>query len=106
MAKKRVPDNWRNLKGVSVKWINGHGYVYQYNPATQREDYLGAMEPVPGIIDSLSMAQKTKLIRMFNRVDDITAIMKQIEVYKGFPISKQAVYAWFREHDVDARWSK
>ena len=105
-GKKRIPVDLADMEHIQVKYISGRAYAYKYDPTTQKEVYLGAMEPVYGYIDSLSTSRKTKLTRMFNKGDDITAIMKQIEVYKGFPISKQAVYAWFREHEIDGRWSK
>ena len=103
---KRVPDGWERLPHLQIKYIKGRAYCYVYDPATQKERYIGAIEPRFGIIDSMSAAQRKTLVARFNRNDGIQQIMDYIETCSGWRISKQATYLWFREHGIEGRWLK
>ena len=95
---KWAPEGWENMPHIQRKWIKGNLYIYQYDPTTQRETYLGAAEPVYGIIDSMSKKQQEKIGDMFNRGDSVWAIIDYVKSITGYRLTKQSVYGWIRGH--------
>jgi len=93
---KRVPAGWEEMKHIQIKYIKNRAYVYRYDPNTQREVYLGAAEPVFGIIDSMAPAQRKKITDMFNTGKSVWDIIEFIRGVTGYTITKQSVYAWLR----------
>jgi len=103
-GQKRAPDGWWKRDHIQRKIIKGRVYIYQYDPGTQKEVYLGAADPVYGTIDSMSAAQRREIIKMFKRGDNIEKIVEKIVDATGLPISRQSVYRWFRERGIFERW--
>jgi len=93
---KRVPSGWEEMKHIQVKFIKNRAYIYRYDPNTQRETYLGAAEPVFGIIDSMSEAEQKKIVEMFNTGKSVWNIVDYIKERTGDLLTKQSVYAWLR----------
>lgn len=102
---KQAPKNWKDLPHIQRKWIKGHLYIYQYDPITQTEKYLGAAEPVHGIIESMSQRQKRMITKMFVRGDLVDDVVKYVKGITGYKLTKQSVYNWFREKGNDERWN-
>ena len=94
---KRVPEKYLGMKGTTIKFIKGRAYCYFYDPKSQTEIYLGAIDPVFGIIDSMSPAQQNKICDMFNTGESVWDIIAYIKDVTGYRLTKQSVYGWLRE---------